>query len=172
MVPCAYQPWTNTVTLVVLAPVVNCTLSLVNDGDDGVNVLGSLVPVPVTPMNAYVPCTQPARVYVWLACTRIDCVHCALSELFAAADSACVPPWTGLETTVSSGEQLHEPSPLSKPGLASRLPPVGVGVPVGVAVGVGVGVLVGVGVGVGVRVGVGVGVGAGPEPLNALKTFE
>src|SRR5215469_13428662 len=52
IVPWAYQPWTYTVTLVVLAPVVNGTLSCVKLDDDGVKLLVSLVPVPVTPMNA------------------------------------------------------------------------------------------------------------------------
>src|SRR5437660_1255326 len=49
-VPCAYQPWTNTVTLVVEAPVVNRTLSWVKPADDGLKVWPSLVPVPLTPM--------------------------------------------------------------------------------------------------------------------------
>jgi len=61
-VPWAYQPWTCTVTLVVLAPVVNGTLSCVKPADEGVKLLVSLVPVPVTPMNAYVPWTQPVSV--------------------------------------------------------------------------------------------------------------
>ena len=103
--PWAYQPCTNTVTLVVLAPVVNGTLSCVNPAEEGVNVLGSLVPVPVTPMNAYVPWTQPDSVYEWPGWTALVCVHWALSELLAAADRACAPEWTGLPTTVSSGEQ-------------------------------------------------------------------
>src|SRR5215470_8486700 len=94
------------------------------------------------------------------------CVHWALSELLAAAARAWEPEWTGLETTLSSGEQVHgDRAPDSKPPLATRLPGGGGGgVAVGVGVGVGVGVLVGVGVGVGVRVGVAVGVGVGVPP--------
>src|SRR5215469_6933828 len=100
------------------------------------------------------------------------CVHWALSELLAAAARAKEPEWTGLETTLSSGEQVHgDREPDSKPGLATRLPPAGVGVGGGggaVGVGVGVGVCVGVGVGggvgVAVRVGVAVGVGVGVPP--------
>src|SRR5215471_7237330 len=105
------------------------------------------------------------------------CVHWALSELLAAAARAWEPEWTGLETTLSSGEQVHgDREPDSKPGLATRLPPAGVGgggggVAVGVGVGVGVGAAVGVGVrvgvGVGVRVGVAVGVPPPPPPSVA-----
>src|SRR5215472_15336624 len=88
-------------------------------------------------MNAYVPWTQPVSVYEWLGWTAMVWVHWALSELLAAAASAWEPEWTGLETTLSSGEQVHgDSAPDSKPGLASRLP--GTGVRVGVAVGVGV----------------------------------
>src|SRR5215472_9965193 len=106
-------------------------------------------------MNAYVPWTQPVSVYEWLGWTAMVWVHWALSELLAAAASAWEPEWTGLETTLSSGEQVHgDSAPDSKPGFATRLPATGVGVGGG-------GVAVGVGVGVGVAVGVGVGVGVG-----------
>src|SRR6266700_1259446 len=96
-------------------------------------------------------------------------LHCASSELLAAADRAWTPPWTGVPATVSSGEHVQgERPPDSKPALATRLPPgggvaVGVGVAVGrgVGVGVGIGVPVGVGVGPGVPVGLGVGVELG-----------
>src|SRR5437867_5064592 len=95
------------------------------------------------------------------------CVHWALSLLLAAAERAWVPPWAGLETTVSSGEQVHgDRPPDSKPGLATRLPPVGGG-----AVGVGVGRGVAVGVGAGVPVGVGVGFGGGEPPANCSMIF-
>src|SRR5438034_7581554 len=97
------------------------------------------------------------------------CVHCALSELLAAADSAWLPERTGLDTGVSMDEQLQPARPpVSKPALPSRLPAAGVGVGVPRGVGVGVGVWLGVGVGVWLGVGVGVwlavGVGVGPPP--------
>src|SRR5215467_6299159 len=105
------------------------------------------------------------------------CVHWALSELLAAAARAWEPEWTGLETTLSSGEQVHgDREPDSKPGLVTRLPGTGVGVGGG-GVGVGAGVAVGVGAGVGVPVGVGVGgvgvgvaVGGGPVPCRPFTT--
>src|SRR5215467_13684912 len=78
------------------------------------------------------------------------CVHWALSELLAAAARAWEPEWTGLETTLSSGEQVHgDREPDSKPGLVTRLP--------------------GTGVGVG-GVGVGVAVGGGPVPFRPFTT--
>jgi hypothetical protein len=82
--------------------------------------------------------------------------------------AARVPPCTGEVTTTSPVLQVQPLKfPVSKPGLTTRFPGVGVGVTTGVGVvpgvGVGVGVRVGVGVGVGVLVGVGVipGVGVG-----------
>ena len=48
-VPCAYQPCTHTVTEVVLAPVLNTTLSFEYEPAPGVHVLVSVAPVPLTP---------------------------------------------------------------------------------------------------------------------------
>lgn len=59
-----YQPCTYTVTDVVEAPVVNDTLSCWKPLVPGVQVLVSVVPVPLTPMYTYEPSTQPDSVYV------------------------------------------------------------------------------------------------------------
>src|SRR5207237_8421005 len=82
---------------------------------------------------------------------------------FARADRAKSRLGTGLLTTPCIGEH-DQPvrSPVSKPGLATRLPAGGGG---GVWVGVGLG-------GVGVGVGPGVGGGATAPEVNALKMRE
>ncbi len=50
------------VTLVVAAPVVKVVDSWVNVVADGVQLLVSLVPVPVSPRNTYWPSTRPVSV--------------------------------------------------------------------------------------------------------------
>lgn len=86
---------------------------------------------------------------------------------------ACEPVCTGDDTTASPARHFQPVRlPLSKPGLLTRLLPVG-GVVVGAAVGVVLGVDVGLGKGVGVGafdfVGTGVGVGVVVVPL--VKDF-
>src|SRR2546422_554730 len=87
-----------------------------------------------------------------------------MSLLSAAADNANRPLWTGLLPTPSSGEH-DQPArlPVSKPGLATRLPADGGGAGVGVGLG---------GVAVGVGVGPGVGGGVAAPEVNGLNVRE
>ncbi len=118
---CPYQPWVYTATAVVDAPVVNDVDSCFHDEASGVHVDTSVVPVPVAPRYAYLPCPHALSVYVEFGFTATVWVHRALSCPAGVAFSAAEPPCAGAETVVPlPAEQVQPVSPDSKPAFLAR----------------------------------------------------